>query len=75
MIKLVEWFTKQRLVVNWSGDIKNHIKYEVGDQVILNDSDLIPTGINNSSKFMIIGKRINIIKSSPYVQFQLLELG
>lgn len=56
--KLVAFKTSQKLIVNWSGEISTHIKYEKGDQVKLNYSKMIPTGLNNSSLFMIISKTI-----------------
>ncbi len=56
--KLVAMKTSQKLIVNWSGEISTHIKYEKGDQVKFNYSNMIPTGLNNSSLFMIINKTI-----------------
>ena len=74
MDKVVPWFSKQRLMVSWATPIKNYIQYEIGDQVILNNSNLIPTGINNSSKFMITEKVINPLLGAPFIQFKLLEV-
>jgi len=56
--KLVAWKTSQKLVVEWSGDISSYMQYEKGDQVILNYSDMIPTGLNNSNLFIITGKNV-----------------
>ncbi len=56
--KLVAWFTSQKLIVNWSGEISTHIKYEKGDQVKINYPNMIPSGINNSGLFLITGKTI-----------------
>ena len=45
--KLISWHTKQRLIVEYWGDVKNHIKYELGDKVKINYSDMLPTGISS----------------------------
>jgi len=71
--KLVNWLTKQYAIVTWAGEFNSHIKYEIGDQVILNYANMVPTGINNSSKFIIFSKEINPL--TPSVTFQLLEVG
>lgn len=72
--KIFAWYSKQRMVVNWAGDIGNYITYEVGDQVILNYANMIPTGINNTSKFMIMGNPIQIVPGSPFINFSLIEV-
>lgn len=74
LIKLVTWFTKQRLIVRWGGDCKTYIKYELGDQVKLNYSKLIPSGLNNSAKFMIFNKTI-YPENPPYVVFDLIQMS
>lgn len=72
--KLIEWNTEQRLMVNYTGDLKNHIKYEIGDQVLIDYPDMIPTGKNNSAKFMITYKEVVMIKGNWAVNFELTEL-
>lgn len=75
--KKIEWFTKQRLLVRYLTPIvgnSDYIKYEVGDQVKLNFSKSIPTGLNNTSMFMITSKRIMPALSGGQIQWELIEL-
>ena len=77
--KKIEWFTKQRLIVGWTTGLSDgaidYIKFERGDQVKLNYSQSIPTGLNNSSFFMITNKRIITVQGSPLIQWKLIEMG
>jgi len=68
--RLILWFSYQRLLVNWTGDIKNHIQYEIGDRVLVNYPLMIPTSKNNSQQFQIIGKQTDLIKKK--VQLRLI---
>jgi len=68
--RLILWFSYQRLIVNWTGDIKNHIQYEIGDRVLINYPLMIPTSKNNSQQFQIIGKQTDLVKKK--VQLTLL---
>lgn len=72
---LFEWHCKQRLIVNWAGGLKDYIKYDVGDQVKLNFDTMIPSGLNNSSKFMIMENPCQIIPGLPVINFKLIEMG
>ena len=72
---LFEWKSKQRLLVNWAGSVKDYIKYEVGDQVKLNLSEMIPSGINDSSKFMIMENPCVPLPGAPIINFKLVEMG
>lgn len=75
--KKIEWMTKQRLVVNYITPIigsVDWIKYEIGDQVKINFSKAIPTGLNNSSYFMITGKTINPTRAGGSIEWELIEL-
>lgn len=75
--KKIEWFTKQRMIVNYVTPIvgnSDYIKYEIGDQVKLNFTKSIPTGINNSTYFMITSKRITPLIGGGYITWELLEL-
>jgi len=77
--KKIEWFTKQRLIVDWTTGLSDgsidYIKYERGDQIKLNYSRSIPTGLNNSSFFMITNKRIITVQGAPLIQWRLIEMG
>lgn len=73
--KFVNWFGKQRLLVRWGGGCKDYIKYEIGDQVILNYASLIPTGVNNTAKFMIFNKRYVFQRGDPHIIFTLIQMG
>ncbi len=81
--KKVEWFTKQRSIVDWTtglsdrtfGGTTDFIGYELGDQVKLNYSQSIPTGLNNSAFFMITNKRIITVQGAPLIQWRLIEMG
>ena len=81
--KKINWFTKQRLKVDWISPLSNrtaggttdYIGYEIGDQVKLNYSQSIPAGLNNSSYFMITSKRIITVQGAPLIHWQLLEMG
>ena len=76
--KKIEWFTKQRLIVDWttglSGD-EDWIKYELGDQVKLNFPQAIPTGLNNLKWFMITNKRITTVQGAPLIRWRLIEMS
>lgn len=73
--KIFAWYSKQRLIVNWAGDVGTYLEYEVGDQVILNNSRVIPTGVNNSSKFIITANPLTPDPGSPFISFSLLEVS
>ena len=75
--KKIEWFTKRRLVVNYTTQIcgtSDWIKYEKGDQVKLNFSKGIPAGLNNSSMFMITNKTITPLIGGGHISWKLIEL-
>ena len=76
--KKIDWFTKQRLIVDWTTGLSDgaidYIKYERGDQVKLNYSQAIPTGLNNSAFFMITNKRIITVQGAPLIQWRLIEM-
>ena len=75
--KKIAWFTKQRLIVNYITPIVGNfdwIKYEIGDQVKLNFSKGIPTGLNNSAMFMITSKKITPLIGGGYISWELIEL-
>ena len=77
--KKINWFAKQRLKVTWLTGISGHstdwIKYERGDQVKLNYSSMIPSGVNNSHYFMITGKNIVTVQGAPYIRWQLIDMS
>jgi len=56
MQKLIAWHTEQRLIVSFSGGFTAYGKYEIGDYVKIDYDYMLPTGVNNSSYFLIIGK-------------------
>lgn len=73
----IDWFTKQRLSVNYITPIVGNadwIKYEIGDQVKLNFSKGIPAGLNNSSMFMITNKTITPLIGGGHISWELIEL-
>lgn len=72
--KIIDLHTKQRLVVTYTGDIMNHIQYEVGDIVRLNYPSIIPASKNNISQFMIMNKSIDMTKRNGSVILQLVEV-
>lgn len=72
--KIFAWHSIQRMIVNWAAPVSNYLQYEVGDQVILNNPKLIPTGINNSSKFMIFENPIIPLPGAPIINFKLIEM-
>ena len=72
--KVVNLYTKQRIIVSYTGDIKNHIKYEIGDVVLINYPKVLPTNKNNSAKFQIMEKTINLAKGQGFVNFTLIEV-
>lgn len=73
--KIFTWYSKQRLIVNWLGDVGTYLKYEVGDQVMINNPRVIPTGVNNSSKFIIMANPLTPDPGSPFISFSLLEVS
>lgn len=76
--KKIQWFTKQRLIVDWTTGLSDgsidYIKYERGDQIKLNYSRSIPTGLNNAAFFMITNKRIITVQGAPLIQWRLIEM-
>jgi len=74
MTKVVNWFTFQHTVVSWAGDFKNYVKYEIGDQVKINFSSMIPASKNNGTKFMIFQKDMDLTNNFPVINFSLIEM-
>lgn len=72
--KIFARFSKQRLTGSWTGWTSDYIKYEVGDQVIINNTDLIPTGLNNSAKFIIEENPCAVRPANNILSFKLLEI-
>lgn len=75
--KKIEWLTKQRLIVNYITPIvgnSDYIKYEIGDQVKLNFSQGIPSGLNNSAMFIITEKIITPLIGGGSIKWTLLQL-
>ena len=70
---LITFYTRLRFFVDWHGDFKNHMTYEIGDQVKINYSGAIPTGLNNSAFFLITDKQIESVNGIPTVRFTLME--
>lgn len=52
------WLTSQRMEVRWTGDVANHIHYEVGDYVKINYDKIMPYGKNNDAYFLVVGKSV-----------------
>jgi len=73
--KIFEWYSKQRLIVNWATPVSNYLQYEVGDIIKLNNADIIPTGINNVSKFMIMENPLKPLPGAPFINFKLVEIS
>jgi hypothetical protein len=74
LIKLVNWFTKQRWLVSITQTFKDYCQYDIGDLVKINYPAYIPNALNNSSKFMIYGKNIVETKGRSYINFNLMEI-
>lgn len=76
--KLVLWFTKQRMIVTWTTPISDgtidYIKYELGDQVVLDNTRILPTGISGVKCFMINSKKMTIVPGAPYITWNLFEM-
>ena len=70
---LITFYTRLRFFVDWHGDFKNHMVYEIGDQVKINYAGAIPTGLNNSAFFLITDKQIESVNGIPTVRFTLME--
>jgi hypothetical protein len=62
------------MIVNWACPVSDYLQYEVGDQVILNNTKLLPTGISNVSKFMIFENPIIPLPGAPIINFKLIEM-
>lgn len=58
LANIINWLTYQRTLVEYWGDIANHIQFEKGDRVLINYDYMMPTGINNSMVFFIYGCKI-----------------
>jgi len=71
---LIKMMTKQRLLIQYEGNIKDYIDYKVGNVVLVNYADMIPTGVNNSTKFRITQKTVVPKKKDGSVLFQLTEI-
>ena len=72
---IVDRYSKQRLFGTWATNVSEFIQYEVGDQIILNNSKLIPAGINNVETFVIYEDPAAIFPASPYINFKLLQIS
>ena len=75
--KKIEWYTKQHLILSWTTQLTGNtdfIKYEIGDQIKLNFSKSVPSGMNNSTYFMIIAKRIIPLTGGGDIEWTLMEL-
>lgn len=75
--KKIGWFTKQRMIVSFRTLINtdiDFIKYELGDLIKINFSQGLPTGVNNSTIFMITNKRINPTVGGGYLDWELIEI-
>lgn len=73
--KIFEWYSKQRLIVNWATPVSDYLQYEVGDIIKLNNSEIIPTGVNNVSKFMIMETPLKPLPGAPFINFKLVEIS
>lgn len=71
---LVNWRTKQRLLVSWGTTAKDGIAYEIGDKVLLNHA-LIPDSLRNSAQFMITSKNMILHEGDPYIIFELIQIS
>lgn len=71
--KLINFYTKLRLFVDYYGDFKTHMTFEPGDQVKINYASAIPTGLNNSAFFIITNKQVETINGIPTVRFTLMQ--
>jgi len=76
--KLVKWFTKQRMIVTWTTGLHDssfdYIKSELGDQKVLTNTRILPTGISGVKCFMIMSKQIAMLPGAPYITWQLMEM-
>lgn len=55
---IINWLTYQKTLVEYWGDIGNHIQFEKGDRVLIDYDYMMPTGINNSMVFFVYGNKI-----------------
>jgi hypothetical protein len=72
--KIFAWHSIQRMIVSWSTSVSDYLQYEIGDQVILNNTKLLPTGVSNVSKFMIYENPIVPLPGAPLINFKLIEM-
>lgn len=72
--KIFNWYSVQRMIINWSAPVSDFVKYEIGDQVKLNNTKLLPTGVNNNTKFMIYENPIVPIAGAPVINFKLVSM-
>lgn len=54
--RLMTYLTTLKHYITFYASPKTHIQYEVGDIVKINNSALMPSGLNNSAKYMIVNK-------------------
>lgn len=75
--KKIEWFSKQRLIINYDSPIvgnSDFIKYEKGDKVKINFSKGVPSGVNNNTNFIIDKKIIRPFTGGGFITWRLIEL-
>lgn len=75
--KKIEWFSKQRLAVNYISPIVGNfdfIKYEKGDKVKINFTQSLPVGVTNNANFIITSKTIVPTVGGGYIKWRLIEL-
>lgn len=63
----------QRIILTFTGDLQYHIRYEIGDQVLVYLPAILPDTVNYSKVFMIFSKKIDI--NSSTVEFGLIEMA
>ena len=73
MSQLVGWFSVNHTIITYIGELKTHIKYEIGDKVKINYPSKIPTSMNNSTIFIIIGKELSQFPV-PSIKFTLVDI-
>lgn len=73
LIKIINQHTRQLLIASFKGDLQNHLKYVIGDKVLIYMPSVLPDTINYSKVFMIFSKKINI--NSSTVEFGLIEMA
>jgi hypothetical protein len=73
LIKIIKRHTRQLLITNFVGDFKNHLKYIIGDRILIYMPAIVPDSVDYTKVFQIYSKKLNI--NNMVIEFGLIEMA